>query len=365
MPSATSVKSAQSGKNGKSATSARAFSSWTPSSEVLQISSLDCHTGGEPLRIITSGFPVLPGKRILEKRAYCQTHHDHLRTALMFEPRGHADMYGCLIVAAEREDSDFGALFLHNEGYSTMCGHAIIALTRVALEAGVVPSSGPMTTIKIDVPAGQITAYAEMENGKVMRTYFDNVSSFVVAMDVMVDVPKLGKISVTLAYGGAYYAYVDASSLGLSLAADNHRQIISMGRAIKAAVQAQIAIHHPYDAELGFLYGCIFSAPSTTPGVHSRNVCIFADGELDRSPTGSGVSGQAAILYARGQLRLGESITIESILGSQFKVAAYHPHSYGYHSAIIPRVEGSAHITGRSTFYLDPQDPLIQGFIFR
>ncbi|MFZ6745194.1 proline racemase family protein [Undibacterium sp. JH2W] len=349
----------------RSATQAGAFSEWRPGPEVLQINSLDCHTGGEPLRIITKGFPNLPGKRILDKRAYCQANYDHLRTALMFEPRGHADMYGCLIVAAEREDSDFGALFLHNEGYSTMCGHAIIALTRVALEAGVVASSGPMTTIKIDVPAGQITAYAEMENNKVTRTYFDNVSSFVAALDIKVDVPGLGKVNVTLAYGGAYYAYVDAPSLGLSLAADNHRQIIAMGRSIKAAVQAQIAIQHPYDAELSFLYGCIFSAPSQTAGVHSRNVCIFADGELDRSPTGSGVSGQAAILHARGQLRLGESITIESILGSQFKVAAYHPHSYGYHSAIIPRVEGSAHVTGRSTFYLDQQDPLIQGFIFR
>ncbi|MFZ6778002.1 proline racemase family protein [Undibacterium sp. Ji83W] len=348
-----------------SANQARAFSSWRPSSDILQISSLDCHTGGEPLRIITAGFPVLPGKRILDKREYCQTHYDHLRTALMFEPRGHADMYGCLIVAAERADSDFGALFLHNEGYSTMCGHAIIALTRVALEAGVVASTGPMTTIKIDVPAGQITAYAEMSNGKVTRTYFDNVPSFVVALDVAIDVPEMGKVNVTLAYGGAYYAYVDAPSLGLSLAADNHRQIIAMGRSIKAAVQAQIPIHHPFDDELSFLYGCIFSAPSTTPGVHSRNVCIFADGELDRSPTGSGVSGQAAILHARGALRVGENIIIESILGSQFKVAAYQPQSYGFHSAIIPRVEGSAHVTGRSTFYLDPQDPLIQGFIFR
>ncbi len=348
-----------------SATQASAFSSWRPSPDVLQISSLDCHTGGEPLRIITGGFPVLPGKRILDKREYCKTHYDHLRTALMFEPRGHADMYGCLIVAPERKDSDFGALFLHNEGYSTMCGHAIIALARVALEAGVVASTGPMTTIKIDVPAGQITAYAEMHNNKVTRTYFDNVPSFVAALDVFVDVPALGKVNVTLAYGGAYYAYVDAPSLDLSLSADNHRQIIATGRSIKAAVQAQIPIQHPFDKELSFLYGCIFSAPSTTPGVHSRNVCIFADGELDRSPTGSGVSGQAAILHARGTLRVGENIVIESILGSQFKVAAYHPHSYGYHSAIIPRVEGSAHITGRSTFYLDPHDPLIQGFIFR
>ena len=349
----------------QSAAQVRAFANWQPPYRGQQITSLDCHTGGEPLRIITSGFPVLPGRRILEKRAYCLKHYDHLRKTLMFEPRGHADMYGCLIVAAERKDSDFGALFLHNEGYSTMCGHAIIALTRVALEAGVVACNGPITTLRIDVPAGQITAYAETENGKVTRTYFDNVASFVVAMDVRVVVPEIGTVTVTLAYGGAYYAYVDAASMGLSLDAGNHKQIIAMGRSIKTAVQACLPIHHPYDEELGFLYGTIFSSATATPGVHSRNVCVFADGELDRSPTGSGVSGQAAILHARGLLRIGESIIIESILGSQFRVTAYHPHSYGFHTAIIPRVEGSAHITGRSTFYIDPEDPLKEGFIFR
>ena len=343
----------------------KAFSNWKPPHHGLQISCLDCHTGGEPLRIITGGFPILPGKRILEKRAYCLENYDHLRTSLMFEPRGHADMYGCLIVPAEREDSDFGALFLHNEGYSTMCGHAIIALARVAIEAGIVPCAGPLTTIKIDVPAGQITAYVETAQGKVSRTYFDNVPSFVATLDHAVQVPTIGKLNITVAYGGAYYAYVDAAELGLSLDAGNHKQIIAAGRRIKAAVQASLPIHHPFDKELGFLYGTIFSGPASAPGVHSRNVCVFADGELDRSPTGSGVSGQAAILHARGRLRLGESIIIESILGSQFKVAAYHPQSYGFHSAIIARVEGKAYVTGRSTFYLDPEDPFTEGFIFR
>lgn len=349
----------------KQAVRINAFANWKPSQQVLQINSLDCHTGGEPLRIITSGFPVLPGKRIMDKRAYCKQHYDHLRTSLMFEPRGHADMYGCLIVAAEREDSDFGAVFMHNEGYSTMCGHAILALTRVAVETGAVECTGPLTVLKIDVPAGQITAYAETDNGKVTRTYFDNVPSFVATRNASVHVDGLGMVRLNLAYGGAYYAYVDATDIGLSLDAGNYKHIIATGRRIKAAVQASLPIQHPYDPDLGFLYGIIFSAPSSTPGVHSRNVCVFADGELDRSPTGSGVSGQAAILYASGQLRLGQNITIESIIGSQFKVSVYHPQSFDFHQAIIPRVEGSAHVTGRNSFFIDPEDPLKEGFIFR
>ena len=341
------------------------FNHWNPPSGWQAIDTLDCHTGGEALRIITAGFPELAGKSMLEKRAYCRDHYDHLRTALMFEPRGHADMYGCLIVPPERADSAFGALFLHNEGYSTMCGHAVIALARIAPEAGVVDQCEPLTTLKIDVPCGQITAYAEIVNGKVVRTSFDNVSSYVALQDAPLEVEGIGSLVFTLAYGGAYYAYVDAPSIGLSLAAENHRQIIDTGRRIKAAVEARYAIRHPYEKDLGFLYGTIFSAPSSVPGVHSRNVCIFADGELDRSPTGSGVSGQAAILHQRGALATGQSITIESILGSQFQVSATQPHRYADYAAIIPHVSGNAYITGQHRFYLDPQDPLKNGFIFR
>jgi proline racemase len=341
------------------------FANWEAPASWLKISSLECHTGGEPLRIITSGFPVLKGTTILEMRRDCATNYDHLRTALMFEPRGHADMYGCIITPAERADSDFGVLFLHNEGYSTMCGHAIIALTRAAIEAGVVEKCEPVTALKIDVPAGQIQAYAEIEQGEIQRIYFDNVASFVLDADAEIEVPGLGRVRYTLAYGGAFYAYVDAPSIGLSLQAENHSQIIDAGRRIKQAVQASRSITHPFQADLGFLYGTIFSAPTQTPGVHSRNVCIFAEGELDRSPTGSGVAGQAAILHAQGALPLNQKIVIESILGSQFQVSAVSTLSYGAHHAVIPRVEGNAHIVGKSCFYLDPSDPLQHGFIFR
>lgn len=346
-------------------TLAKGFGDWRAPSHWLAISTLDCHTGGEPLRIVTGGFPQLSGDSILAMRRDCLENYDHLRTALMFEPRGHADMYGALITPAERSDSHFGALFMHNEGYSTMCGHAIIALTKTAIEAGVVGISMPRTAIKIDVPCGQIHAYAELNENGIQGIYFDNVPSFITALDQQVVVEGIGVVTVSLAYGGAFYAYVDATSIGLSLEANNHRQIIDFGRRIKQAVMTSIEVVHPFESDLSFLYGTIFSAPSNTVGVHSRNVCIFADGELDRSPTGSGVSGQAAILHARGQIEIGQVLTIESILGSQFQVSVQSTLEYGNHKAVIPRVQGSAHVTGKNTFYIDPADTLQRGFLFR
>lgn len=341
------------------------FANWEVPASWHKMTTLECHTGGEPLRIITSGFPILKGQTILEMRKDSLHHHDHLRTALMFEPRGHADMYGCVITPAERPDSDFGVLFLHNEGYSSMCGHAIIALTRAAIEAGVVARVEPITSLRIDAPCGQIHAYAEIKKRRITRIYFDNVPSFVLDAEAEITVPGLGPVRYTLAYGGAFYAYVNAASIALSLRTENHSQIIDAGRRIKRAIQSSRTIAHPFEEDLGFLYGTIFSAPTETAGVHSRNVCIFADGELDRSPTGSGVAGQAAILHAKGVLPLGEKIVIESILGSQFQVSAISTLAYGPHQAVIPRVEGNAHIIGKSNFYIDPSDPLQHGFIFR
>lgn len=342
-----------------------AFHAWRAPADFLAIHTLDCHTGGEALRIVTKGFPELHGETVLAKRRDCLTHYDHLRRALMFEPRGHADMYGCLILPPERVDSHFGVLFMHNEGYSTMCGHAMMALVRTAIESGVVRVSQPLVQINIDAPCGQIHAYAFVQQGKIERIYFDNVPSFVLALDQQVQVPGLGNVTYTLAYGGAFYAYVDAVAIGLSLNENNTEHIIAVGRRIKQAVMASAQIRHPFELDLSFLYGVIFSAPAETPGVHSRNVCIFAEGELDRSPTGSGVSGQAAILHARGQLMIGERICIESILGSQFEVEVVRTVEYGPHRAVIPRVSGTAHITGQHIFYIDPQDPLREGFIFR
>ena len=344
-------------------------SDFEPNGDWLQIKTIDMHTGGEPLRVIVEGFPELKGNSVLEYRRYCKTHYDHLRTTLMFEPRGHADMYGCILVPPNDEDGDFGVLFLHNEGYSTMCGHAIIALATLAVEMNWIPVKEGDNVLKIDAPCGRITAFAHVANGQVTGVRFHCVPSFVVGLDRIVQVGGLGEISYDLAYGGAFYAYVDINknNLGFGLTSDNYRTLIDTGMAIKRAVIAQDnQVKHPFEEDLGFLYGTIFvDTNKQASGNDSRNVCIFAEGEVDRCPTGSGVSGRMAIHRARKEITLGEKMAIESITDSVFTGSVVSEQNYGPFEAVIPQVEGTAHITGKHTFCIDPKDPMKNGFILR
>lgn len=338
---------------------------WIPPDHWLKITTVDAHTEGEPLRIIIGGFPDLPGKTILTRRRYAQENLDHLRTALVWEPRGHADMYGCIISPPVTPEADIGVIFIHNEGYSTMCGHGIIAIATVALETGMLPIAEPETTIKIDTPAGLVTAHARVANGRVKSVYFHNVPSFVLTLDEIVDVPGLGKVRYDIAFGGAFYVYVEAEDVGLSCTPDAFHALIERGMAIKNEVMKTRDIVHPFEEDLNFLYGTIFTCPPLSEGADSRNVCIFAEGEVDRSPTGTGVSGRLAILHARGEISLNKSVVIESIIGSCFTGRIVDTLTFGPHPAIIPEVEGSAFITGRHEFLIDPDDPLRNGFILR
>ncbi len=338
---------------------------WTPPDTWLKISTIDAHTEGEPLRVILSGFPDLPGDTILARRRYAKQQFDDLRTALMWEPRGHADMYGCIITPAVTPGADFGVLFLHNEGFSTMCGHGIIGVTKVVLEAGLLPMTAPDTTIKIDTPAGLVTAHARVENDRVQSVYFHNVPSFVLALDETVDVSGLGKVKYDLAFGGAFYAYVRAEEVGLTCTPENYRPLIEKGMAIKRAVMKSRPINHPFEEDLNFLYGTIFIGPPINAGAHSSNVCIFAEGEVDRSPTGTGVSGRMAIHHTRGEIGIQQPMVIESIIGSRFTGRVVKATKFGPYSAVIPEVEGRAFITGQNAFLVDPDDPLRNGFILR
>lgn len=337
---------------------------WQPPSHWQRIRTIDAHTGGEPLRIIVDGFPTLEGNTILEKRRCAREKFDHLRTALMFEPRGHADMYGCILTPPTSPEADFGVLFTHNEGYSTMCGHAIIALTKIALQTGMLPQQTPETMIKIDSPAGLITAFATIDNEQVTQVRFQNVPSYVLDLDAQIEVPGLGNITYDLAFGGAYYAYVQADQLGLTCCKEEYKELIEKGMQIKNAIMERSKIVHPFEEDLGFLYGTIFIAPPLGDEADSRNVCIFANGEVDRSPTGTGVSGRAAIHHARQELKVGEQMRIESILGSEFSVKIVSETTFGAYPAIIPEVSGTAHITGQHEFWIDPDDPFKKGFIF-
>jgi len=338
---------------------------WRPPQDWLRICTIDAHTEGEPFRVITGGYPDLPGQTILEKRRYARDHLDHLRTALMWEPRGHADMYGCIVTPPVSPEADIGILFMHNEGYSTMCGHGIIGIAKVVLDTGLLPLVTPETALKIDTPAGLVTAYARIEDAQVTSVRFYNVPSFVLALDDVVEVPGLGKVRYDIAFGGAFYAFVQAADVGLTCTPEDFRQLITYGTAIKQAIMASRAIPHPFEEDLSFLYGTIFVSPPLGAEAHSRNVCIFAEGEVDRCPTGTGVSARLAIHHARGKIGVDEPIVVESILGSRFTGRIMETTSFGPYPAIIPEVQGTAHITGRHEFLIDPSDPLRDGFILR
>ena len=335
---------------------------WTPPADWRKITTIDSHAEGEPFRIITSGIDPLPGATILEKRRFAREHLDSLRRALMFEPRGHADMYGAIVTEPVRPDSDLGVLFMHNEGWSTMCGHGIIALVTVALETGMLR---PRPVVKIDAPAGQIIARGVMRDSRVTRVAFENVPSYAVALDQHVDVPGLGRIRYDVAFGGAFYAYVEARDLGVEMTARDFRLLIERGMAVKRAVMQSLEIRHPFEPDLSFLYGTIICGPALSADAHSRNVCIFAEGEVDRSPTGTGVSGRLALEFARGRLKVGEQFIVESILGTRFTGRILRTTTFGGHEAIVPEVEGRAWITGQSEFLIAPDDPLKEGFILR
>ena len=338
---------------------------FNPPEDWLKITSLDCHTGGEPLRIITSGLPKLEGNTILEKRRYMKENFDHLRTALMWEPRGHADQYGAIITESSLPGTDFGVIFMHNEGYSTMCGHAIIALTKIAVETGMIEKTEPVTTVKIEAPAGLITSYANVEKGKVKDVYFHNVPSFILLQEQSVFVDGLGDIKFDVAYGGAFYAFVKADDAKVEMNPESYRELIEKGMAIKKAVMENYEIKHPYEKDLSFLYGTIFYGAPLGENSDSRNVCIFADGEVDRSPTGTGVSARMALHYFKGELGMNEPYVIESILNTRFTGKVIEKTNFGKYKAVIPEVKGTAYVSGKCEFYIDPEDTLQDGFILR
>jgi len=337
---------------------------FSPNREWVCIKTIDMHTGGEPLRVLTEGLPEIRGKTILEKRSYFREHLDYIRTGTMFEPRGHADMYGAVITEPTTPDGDFGIFFMHNEGYSTMCGHATLALTKLAIETNLIDYHAK-NHIKIDAPPGRLLAKAEVNDGIVVRSSFINVPSFVLYIDETVEVPGIGIVRFDVAYGGAFYAFCDANALGLTLDEHDYYHLIDYGKRIKKVVIEHFEIKHPFEEDLSFLYGVIFTGEAKSKKHHSRNVCVFADGEVDRSATGSGISARAALHYTKGELNLDEQITIESILGTTMDVKIIRTEDYGPHKAVVPEVSGKAYFTGKSEFWFDPEDPLIKGFILR
>ena len=317
------------------------------------------------MRIITSGFPPIPGKTILEKRIYVNEHYDSLRKMLMLEPRGHSGMYGCILTSPVTPDGDFGVLFTHNEGLSSMCGHGIIAVTKVTLETGIVLAKEGVNVLKIDSPAGRITSYADVENGQVKRVCFHNVPCFVYKENISVQLDGIGEISADIVYCGAFYAYVDAEKIGLKVTPDLGDELVRRGMEIKRKVWASEGeFHHPTEKGITWLYGTIICDPVRREGkkLISNNVCIFAEGQIDRCPTGTGTGGRTALLVHKGIMQDDDLLINKSIIDTPFESKVINHVQEGEYPAVLTEVSGTAYITGFNNLVLDPDDPLSEGF---
>ncbi|MFJ3047445.1 trans-3-hydroxy-L-proline dehydratase [Herbaspirillum chlorophenolicum] len=329
------------------------------------VQTIDAHTGGEPLRILVSGLPKIPAGTILQQRAWLRENRDDLRQFLMNEPRGHADMYGAYLLPPVTPQADFGVIFIHNEGYSDMCGHGIIALGKVLVEMGYVEPVAPVTRICFDAPAGFIEAFVEWDGKRAGKVSFNNVPAFIYRRDVEVETPSFGKITGDIVFGGAFYYYINAKQANLTVKPELVRQLIQLGAETKAAVIAKVQIQHPLEPGLNTLYGTIVDSEPNFPGADQSNVCIFADREVDRSPTGTGTSGRAAQLFLRGQLALNRNYVNGSIVGSNFGVRVTAPTKVGEFDGALTEVSGYAHIMSTNQWVLEESDPFPTGFFLR
>ncbi len=330
------------------------------------IRTVDYHTAGEPFRIVTAGVPELEGRRILDRRRWAKDNIDDVRRLLVNEPRGHADMYGGFVTPPDDDWADLGVVFFHNEGYSTACGHGTIALVTWAIDSGriTVEPGARRVAVTVDVPSGRLTCDARLDDdGKVEAVRFRNVPSYVLARDVTVRTSG-GLVTVDVAFGGAFYATLEAANVGLGLTRADLPQLIALQRELRPALERSLDVVHPAERDLAGIYGVIFW--ERLGAADQRNVTVFADGEIDRSPCGSGTSARLAVLHARGELAIGEPFRHHSLVDSEFQawIVDAGP-SVGRHESVITEVEGSAYRTGESMFSLDPRDPLGTGFLLR
>ncbi|MBK8159625.1 MAG: proline racemase family protein [Rhodospirillaceae bacterium] len=324
------------------------------------------HTGGEPVRIVTKGYPTISGGTILEKRRFARDHLDAFRRLIMFEPRGHYDMYGVLPVAPDLPGADMAVLFIHNEGYSTMCGHATIALGRYALDQGLIhPGPDGMAKLNLQCPCGLVEVSVAASGPEKGRVSFVSVPAFAFARDVTVELPGKGKLTLDIGYGGAYYAILPASAFALDVRRSTTAELVAAASAVTAAVQAQVKLHHPDNPDLAFLYGTILTDGGDGAAQPTANICVFAANEVDRSPTGSGVTARLALMAARGQVADQEWRRFESVTGSIFQGRVVAHLGAGDFPAVRAEVAGHAYYTGRASFTVEPEDPLASGFLLR
>ena len=321
----------------------------------MEIRAVDYHTAGEPFRIVTGGIEAPRGATILDKRRDALDRLDHVRRLLVHEPRGHADMYGCFVVEPNDGGADLGVVFFHNAGYSTACGHGTIALVTWALDEGLVEREDGETHVVVDVPSGRIETWARVEDGSVVSVRFRNVPSFVWAHGV-----ELSDRVVDVAFGGAFYVSAEER-----VGPGELPRLVELGRRLKREVEEWQDVVHPLEPELRDVYGVIFWQEEAEDPLTQRNVTVFADGEVDRSPCGSGTSARLVLLDRSGRLPRGAELRHLGIVGTEFRGRVVGDADVAGIPAVITEVEGSAYRTGEHVFTLDPRDPLADGFLLR
>lgn len=323
---------------------------------------VDSHTMGEPTRVIYDGFPPLKGKTMMERKEYVEQYYDNYRTALMLEPRGHRDMFGALLTEPADERADLGVIFMDSEGYLNMCGHGSIGSVTVAVETGIIQVDGSDSEVVLDTPAGIVRAKVTMEEGRVKEVSIHNVPSFLYKENVRLELEEYGMVTFDIAFGGSFFALVDSEEIGLEISPGNLDRLTDFGMRLKDKINSTMKIRHPYlnisTVDLVELYG-----PPTNPAADRKNVVIFGAAQADRSPCGTGTSAKVAALYAKGKLKLGEEFVYESITGSLFRGMAVQETQINGRRAIIPRITGSAYITGYNEWIVDEKDPLAYGFL--
>lgn len=334
-------------------------------SQSLSVNTVDYHAGGEPFRIVRDGIPPVPGRTMLEKRRYAAAELDHVRALLVNEPRGHADMYGCFVTEPDDADGDLGVVFFHNAGYSTACGHGTIALVTWALDSGLLVKTEPETRVVVDVPSGRLETVARVDGDRVVSVRFRNVPAFVHLEGLRLET-SAGVLVVDVAFGGAFYASVCVEDLAVSVDRAHLPALIELGRELKRLIEAEHEVVHPLEPELRDVYGVVFwEEVEPGPPLVQRNVTVFADGEVDRSPCGSGTSARLALLDRSGRLERGSPLRHLSIVGSEFSAWVVGGADVGGIGAVVTEVEGSAYLTGHHQFVLAEHDPIGTGFLLR
>lgn len=329
---------------------------------IKQITAIDSHTMGEPTRIVTGGIPNIPGNTMAEKKEYLIKHMDHIRTAIMHEPRGHNDMFGSIITSPCSPEAHAGIIFMDGGGYLNMCGHGTIGAMTTLCELGYVEVKEPVTDVVLEAPAGLIRGKVKIENNKAKEVSFRNVPSFLYKPDITVDVAGVGKIKADISFGGSFFCILEAKQINLDLDAKNSKQIIEVGMKILRAVNEQVKVEHPELKHINTIDLVEIYGPAKMKGSTLRNAVIFGEGQLDRSPCGTGTSAKLALLYAKGQIKPNEEFVYESVIGTQFKGKIVETMEKNGYKCVIPEITASAFITGINQFLIDPEDPVKYGF---